>query len=166
MFFFLSIQYIGVETFCNRNKIKKLDLFSIVKNDFALTKYFRSYMKILQTKSEDSIRSILPQSEIEDLLIITNNNFDEEIFNSNLFIESDDIKMDNLLKTNNYDYNDDKCNESFTNTKAYKLNWNASTDCGDIKNKLKFVLQNTSIFHEFLHQLLDIMEFKDDENKW
>lgn len=79
-------------------KIKKADLVSTDDNEaFSLQKYFRSYLKIKQRSKENSIYSVFSESEIEDIIVITNTNFDSELQN-HFAGNKKDIEQDELLK--------------------------------------------------------------------
>ncbi|KAL1492291.1 hypothetical protein ABEB36_012765 [Hypothenemus hampei] len=122
-------------------KIKLDDLLSIDNDEaFSLQKYFHSYLKIRQRSKEQSIYSVFSDSEIEDVIVITNTNFDSDKEESIFVKNAKDIIEDDLLKT-------DK-----RNTVVYKLR---DEENNAIINKLKIIFQNSSDFHILIEALTE-----------
>ncbi|KAL1487948.1 hypothetical protein ABEB36_015331 [Hypothenemus hampei] len=122
-------------------KIKLHDLFSIDDDDaFSLQKYFHSYLKIRQRSKEQSMYSVFSDSEIEDVIVITNTAFDSDK-EAGIFVKNTkDIKEDALLKTDKLD------------TLVYKLR---DEENNTIINKLKIIFDNSSHFYKLIELLGD-----------
>ncbi|KAL1492023.1 hypothetical protein ABEB36_012527 [Hypothenemus hampei] len=122
-------------------KIKLEDLLSVKDDEaFSLQKYFRSYLKIKQRSKEQSIYSVFSDSEIEDVIVITNTTFELDKEESIFVKEIEDNNVDVLLKTFNRE------------TVVYKLR-NEKNNA--IINKLKIIFENTSDFYKLIESLAE-----------
>ncbi|KAL1487946.1 hypothetical protein ABEB36_015329 [Hypothenemus hampei] len=124
-------------------KIKLHDLLSIDDDEaFSLQKYFHSYLKIRQRSKEQSIYSVFSESEIEDVIVITNTAFDSDKETTIFAKDIKDIKIDALLKTDKLD------------TFVYKLR---DEENNTIINKLKIIFENSSHFYKLIEFLAEHM---------
>ncbi|KAL1489263.1 hypothetical protein ABEB36_014196 [Hypothenemus hampei] len=120
-------------------KIKLRELLSMDDDEaFSLQKYFHSYLKIRQRSKENSMYSVFSDSEIEDVIVITNTAFDSDKEASIFVKDTKDIKMDALLKTEKPD------------TSVYKLR---DEENNTIINKLKIIFENSSDFYKLIELL-------------
>lgn len=136
--------------------IKTADLLSTDDNEaFSLQKYFRSYLKIKQRSKKNSIYSVFSKSEIEDVCVITNIDFDSEL--RNYFTGNrKGIEKDELLKVHKHR------SMKWPEASVYKLK---KPENNVIVGLVKPIFENTSDFHKLVEELADhILEGKQIDN--
>ncbi|MDD9334629.1 MAG: ankyrin repeat domain-containing protein [Rickettsiaceae bacterium] len=128
----------------NKDKIGEKELLSTNNDDsFSLQKYFHSYMKIKRRIEEGSIYSVFTDSEVEDLIICTNTDFDSEQLRSRF--EEKNIEDDQILRL-------DKVNNlQWENASIRKLENRED----ELIKKLKPILKDTSDFNRLVEELAD-----------
>ena len=126
----------GITTEEELEKIKEADLLTDdEKGAFSLQKYFHSFIKIKKKTEEKSKNSFFSESEIEDLVIITNTGFGSTQLKKNF---SKINLTDDVLLTKD--------------AVAYKLKVNSN-----LVKKLKPILVSTSDFYRLVEELADVL---------
>ncbi|CAF1057072.1 unnamed protein product, partial [Brachionus calyciflorus] len=149
-----------LKTICKNDLLSNDD-----ENPFSLQKYFNSYLKIKEKANGNSIYSVFSESEIEDLIIITNTDFHNRL--NNEFNESNEVKnyleTDKLLNVNNIQKKPKvyKICKDGSLAKDLKPKFEANSDFNKLVNQLsKHVLNNKQInkkipiFKEYQYPLI------------
>lgn len=130
----------GLDSEEKLEKVNEKDFLSEKKDDpFALFKYFRSFLRIKQRINYDSIYSIFPNSEVEDLILITNVNLDCERLKMSCM---ESINHDKLLKVG----------EKFRTTTTHKFKNETNKF---LVNELRLICENTSDFRKLVEKFVD-----------
>lgn len=135
---FLLIQVKHKEGSTESKKIKESDLLNTDDKDFSLNKYFHSYLRIIRSTVENSIYSVFSNSEIEDVILITNIDFEDKLKNQ---FTKENIHEDKLFKL-------DKNNEIVN---VFKFNREHSK----LVEKMKPIFIKTSDFHKLIEKITE-----------